>query len=539
MAIFWKKNNSPGHLTPDSSSTNISLLQTVWIARFGWLIPISVVLAVYYVGINNYFTSDDFMWLDRARTFKQDWLKIFRSDVAYFDPLVHLLFVSNYLVTGLDHRWYHGVDLAIHAANSLLVYRFARLLSRDERAAIYGSILFAGCFATADAVLWSSSRVDLLSTFFFLGALIQYLHHLHDEKRRDLLFSLLLFILALGAKGTPLILPLVLLWLTIQEKRSLRYVVRLIPFGVVAIIYVVLLKLTAHLAALPLNMLNFNIRNIVLAFCTQFIPEDTLTHLNLIVIATLLFAVISALALTAIYFKSTVMLRRTGFFILLTAILPVLIIDEFTLATNRSNFIDLMGSPSHRIYLASVGTALFGGGILRSIETLLSDFFPKFALLTVGILLAGVVTGDAFLVRERDKLWETEGNKARIVVDFMGSYQGKAVEGSLIGLIGFPHSTGAFMESTMKELLGVKDATFNHYVDIGMIVDSKILKKAEKSYLFVFGRDGHIYDKSQMYRQQLLLSRRAINNFNNSDYISEAQTITFNLIREINYILGL
>jgi hypothetical protein len=95
------------------------------------------------------------------------------------------------------------------------------------------------------------------------------------------------------------------------------------------------------------------------------------------------------------------------------------------------------------------------------------------------------------------------------------------------------------MESLIKERLGVNEASFLHYVNIGMIEEPKILQKAEKSFLFVFGKDGHIHDKSQMYRQQLLLSRRAINNFNNPDYISEAQTITFNLIREINQVLGL
>lgn len=505
--------------------------------RLGWLAPISVAIAVYYVGINNFFTSDDFMWLDRAHTFTQNRLQIFRPDVAYFDPLVHLMFVADFLVTGLDHRWCHGVDLAIHAANSLLVYRFSQLLVIDKRAALYGSILFAGSCIIADAVLWSSSRVDLLSTFFFLGALIQFLHHLHDNKPKNLLFSLLLFLLALGAKGTPLILPLILSWLIIQEKKPLPYFTRLIPFGVVGTLYIVLLKLSEHMAALPVNIMHFNIHNIILAICTLFIPEELLTHLNPLLTAILLFIAISVFGLSTAP-KLTITLRRTGYFLLLAATMPLLVIGDLTLVTNNSSFIDLMGSPSHRIYLASVGAALLGGGLVRTIETLLENSFPRYALGAVILIISGIVAADAFLVRKRDRLWEMEGNKTRTVVEFLDAYQGRGTEGSQIGLIGFPASR-MYMEPMIKRHLGVNDAVFNHYVDIGMTVDPAILQKAENSFLFVFGKDGYIYDRSGMYRKQLLLSRRALSNISNPVYISEAQTVTFELISEINQILGL
>ena len=313
---------------------------------------------------------------------------------------------------------------------------------------------------------------------------------------------------------------------------------RLIPFGVLAIMYVVLLKLTEPMAALHLIKLQFKIHNIVLAFCTLFLQEEALSHLNLVVTVTLLFIVSSILGLYAIMDVSTTMLRRTGYFILLAAILPVLIAEKFTLLTKLSNFGDLQNSPSHRIYLASVGVALIGGGFLRTIETRLRNQFPKIASLAVIILLAGAVTGDALLVRERDQLWETEGIKARAVVDFLNSYRGQAVEGSQIALIGFPASR-VHMEATIMERLGINDASFIHYVNIGLIEDPKILPKAENSFLFVFGIDGRVHDESQLYRQHLLLSRRAMNdNFKNHAYLSEAQTITFELIHRINQIVG-
>ena len=536
MFNYFKKTCAHKRFTPKSSAADISLSQNVWIVQFGWLIPMCVALAVYHVCINNYFTFDDFMWLDRGRTFTSNWSQIFQPDAPYFDPLVHLMFVVDFFIAGLDPRWYHCVDITFHAANSLLVYRFVRLLSGDESAALYGGIVFAGSFAIADAVLWSSSRVDLLATFFSLGALIQFLHYLRKDQVRNLIFAFLLLLLALGAKGTPLILPIIFFLLIFLEKKPLRYSLRLIPFGALIILFVVLQKLAVSSKTIPIDQIHPNIGNLALAFCTLFIPESTLSHLDLFYTAPLLFIVVSVLAfLTFSSLRPTVIQRRVGYCILLVSILPVLITTDFKLATTFSN---LQASPSHRIYLASVGTAILGGGLLRSIELLLKNFFPKFAAVAIGVLLAGVVTCDALVVKDRDKLWETEGIKTRAVVDFMLDHRGLVAEGSQIGLIKFPGSR-LTMELTMKECLGVTDATFNDDVIIRMLDDPKILLKAEKSSLFIFGSDGHIYDKSQAYRQQLLLSRRAVNNLSNPDYVSDAQTATFELIREIGLILGL
>ena len=154
-----------------------------WVARFGWLIPIAVAIAVYSVGLNNFFTWDDFIWLAKAQSFKQGWLQIFRPETAnYFDPLIHLMFVADSRIAGLNHQWYQGVDLAIHAVNSLLVYRLTRALTGDAKTSLYGGVLFAGSFAIADAVLWPSSRVDLVSTLFSLGALILFLRYLQNGR---------------------------------------------------------------------------------------------------------------------------------------------------------------------------------------------------------------------------------------------------------------------------------------------------------------------------------------------------------------------
>lgn len=535
MIHFTKRKFIPDSFTSGSSSSDLSSQLGSFVDRFGWLIPIIVALSVYYVSLNNFFTFDDFIWLNRARTIKQNWLQIFRVDVTYFDPLIHLMFWSDSVIGGLNYRWYHSIDLAIHCINSLLIYRLARLLSGDEKAAIYASILFASSFAIADAVLWSSSRVDLLSTLCSIGALIQFLKFLRsDNSWRPFVFSFLLFFLALCSKGTPIVLPLILVWLIIQEKKPLKYVLHLTPFCAVIIIYFVLLKLNIHQASLPLNRLHFNIGNLAIAFCSLYIPEETLKYINLAVSTSMLFIMVSALALPTLSLISTVKLRRTGYCALLVAILPVLILTDFTLVTEYSDTYQLLSSASHRIYLASVGAALLGGGLLRSIEMLLKNIFPRFATVAIISILVGVVTGNAYLVRQRDHLWESAGNVFQLAFNGLQVYRQQISEGSQIGLIDFPGS-GGFRAPMVKVCLDINDVTILREVTIGkMTNDLDILQKAERSFLFVFANFGHVYDKSPLFRQQLLLNRMAIQNPDRPELTAEYLTIAQKLIQELS-----
>src|SRR6266568_1283010 len=136
-----------------------------------WIIPMVIALCVYSVALNNFFVYDDFIWLNRARTLSQNWRQMFSPDVIYFDPLIYLMFVADSFVAYLDPKWCHAVDLMIHAFNALLVYRFAKMLSGDDKAGLYGSILFASSFAIADAVFWPLEPKGLrsLCRFFCSG----------------------------------------------------------------------------------------------------------------------------------------------------------------------------------------------------------------------------------------------------------------------------------------------------------------------------------------------------------------------------------
>lgn len=500
-----------------------------------WLLPVLTALAVYSAAFNNFFSYDDFIWLDRSSRF-DSWLEIFRPDVFYFDPLVHLVFRANYLLGGVDPRWYHGLDMVIHAVNSLLAYRFVYLLGEDERAALYASLLFASSPAIADAVIWSSSRVDLLMTLCTLGTLIQFSHYLRSENRRHLFCSFLLFILALGSKGTPLLLPLVLFGLMLHYRKPLRTAFCLLPFVALAFIYWTLLHLTHHLAALPLDRLHFNPANVAVALCALFIPEAYLSQLNLQLIAPLLFLAVTVVGLSKTLLPGTAMLRRTGYFILVAAILPFLIITDFKLVSGSSPHYQLLSSPSHRLYLAAAGAAIILGAMLRSCENICTVRWPRLAGAALVLLLVGVLAGNAILVRERNKLWAAVGAGNRCSFEGLCTYRGQVGDGSKVGLINFTGSRG-FVTPMLKLSLGINDFVVMPSVTIGMVDDPRLLDGVEKYFVFVLGSDGHVYDISRLFRRQLTTNLLALKHPENREYLARCMEVKRQLATEIGNLL--
>jgi len=82
-------------------------------------------------------------------------------------------------------------------------------------------------------------------------------------------------------------------------RTVLRYAARtVLPFFAVSIVYVVVLKLATY-QAFPDKGLPFNLRNIFLAFCTLFIPEERLNNWSINLVAPAVFLAVSALGVAA------------------------------------------------------------------------------------------------------------------------------------------------------------------------------------------------------------------------------------------------
>jgi len=158
------------------------------------------------------------------------------SPSQYF-PLVYTTFRIEHALWGLDPAGYHWVNILLHIANALLLWR---LLARLK---IPGAWLAAAIFALhpvhVESVAWITERKNVLMLFFFLLSLLAWVEFIDDSpggpvSRRWKFYALALLFhaLALFSKTTACTLPaalLLILWLK-HKPIGARRLMQIVPF---------------------------------------------------------------------------------------------------------------------------------------------------------------------------------------------------------------------------------------------------------------------------------------------------------------------
>ena len=75
---------------------------------------------------------------------------------------------------GLDPRWFHTLNLAIHAAAGVMAFLLLRRLVKADVAALIGALFFVVHPVQVETVAWTSGTKDLLCGMLALLALWQY-----------------------------------------------------------------------------------------------------------------------------------------------------------------------------------------------------------------------------------------------------------------------------------------------------------------------------------------------------------------------------
>ena len=103
-------------------------------------------------------------------------------------PLWYTSFAINYFIGGLDTLSYHLTNLALHIADSFLVYMLALALLKGRArdtwpAAVIAGVLFASHPLQTESVSYIVSRSGLMSAFFYLSAMLLYIRYREGGER--------------------------------------------------------------------------------------------------------------------------------------------------------------------------------------------------------------------------------------------------------------------------------------------------------------------------------------------------------------------
>jgi hypothetical protein len=180
-----------------------------------------VLFLVYRPALRGAFVWDDLdfvvdtSWFDAPDGLRQIWLD--PSSTSQYYPLTYSSHWLENRVFGRETTGYHLVNVLLHAANALLLWRVLR------RLAVPGALLAAALFALhpvhVESVAWISERKNVLSGLFFLSALLAWLRCSAPDEEPPRVrpgwyaLCVALYVAALLSKSVTCALPAVILLL--------------------------------------------------------------------------------------------------------------------------------------------------------------------------------------------------------------------------------------------------------------------------------------------------------------------------------------
>ncbi len=205
-------------------------------------LALGVLVAVSYVpALSGGFVWDDVIFSEEPVIHAVSGLKSIwfspadiRNEGHYW-PLVYSTFWLEHKLWGLAPAGYHAVNIALHLANCLLLWRLL------ERLRVPGAAVIAAVFAVhpvhVESVAWIIERKDVLSALFYLGAVLVWMRFVEQPRPARYALALGLFTAGLLSKSVVVTLPAALLILHWWQQGRVRSIdlLRLAPFVAVAV----------------------------------------------------------------------------------------------------------------------------------------------------------------------------------------------------------------------------------------------------------------------------------------------------------------
>ena len=171
------------------------------------------------------------LWFDPASAYVQGG----RWREGHYWPLLYTTFWIEHKLWGFSPAGYHVVNILIHFANTVLLWRLL------ARLAVPGAWFAAAVFAAhplhAESVAWIMARKDMLATLFCLVSLLMWLRFIESPSRGRYASALLLFAAAMLSKSVVVVFPVTFLILQWWKEGSITrtYLLRTAPFFLVGL----------------------------------------------------------------------------------------------------------------------------------------------------------------------------------------------------------------------------------------------------------------------------------------------------------------
>jgi hypothetical protein len=135
---------------------------------------------VYRAALPAYFFDDDFQWLVGTWAFTPMQLIDVPHLRHFYRPIIDLYFAAATPLFGGSPTLFHAANVALHAANGLILLALARAVSGNRMFGFLTALFFVVQPGDIDAVAWVSALAEPVSAFFGCLALLWFVRFRHS-----------------------------------------------------------------------------------------------------------------------------------------------------------------------------------------------------------------------------------------------------------------------------------------------------------------------------------------------------------------------
>lgn len=159
--------------------------------------------------------------------------------VGNYIPLTMLTHAIAWLLFGNHEGGHHAVNILFHLINGFLVYRVSIRLLKNSNVAGLCAILFLLHPLQIESVGWISELKTVLSSTFYLSAILCYFNYTESNKKSNWVYTLLFFIAGCLSKSSVVVFPLSLICfdLLLHQKINVRSLLNKIPFLLLSLLF--------------------------------------------------------------------------------------------------------------------------------------------------------------------------------------------------------------------------------------------------------------------------------------------------------------
>ncbi|HVA97490.1 MAG TPA: tetratricopeptide repeat protein, partial [Bacteroidia bacterium] len=205
---------------------------------------------------------DDFLrgWDDGVYLFQNNYLyhlnfanfkyMLTHQEQGNYHPITMISYAIEYHFFGLSSPVpYHIDNLLLHIAITIFVFYFIFLLTKNYFLAFGVMLLFGIHPIHVESVTWISERKDLLYSFFYMLALINYLRYSSTSEKKYYRYSLILFVLSCLSKGMAVSLAGVIVVIDIFQNKKFdkKTIMDKVPYFALALLFgIIAVKAQGH-----------------------------------------------------------------------------------------------------------------------------------------------------------------------------------------------------------------------------------------------------------------------------------------------------